>query len=225
MLMGDSEEAYHQCPSLRLPGNNILLLLSWSSRVSGKPLEILTKWASMGKTSDLYQQLTRDFQNSQTTEQLGLIVIACVCHERLLPHSTNDTIKPIKGSYLADLDALLKGQTLSNKRTVFESIAFSFLRVLNTFDDKNINLIQLLATTLDKEAPLLDRFDGITDQYIAARIKDEVTHSSALEMVDCLELMELIQDNEKEWVISGYCVNEEGCGSLEPRVIVESLRL
>lgn len=194
------EQTYRRFRSFDIPGNNILLLLTWTSTASGQPLEVFSEWASSGQSLGLYQRLIRDFQDPQTTEQLGLIVIALLCRERLLPYSSKEITEPIRGSYLADLNALLQGQSLSNKRTVFERMACSFIRVLPTFGDKYADIISLFATTLDTDAPLLERFDGLTDQYVAARMgKDKLTHRSAWEGVGGLSLMETIRVHEMEW--------------------------
>ena len=151
-----------------------------------------------------------DFQDSQTNKQLGLTVIAFLCHERLLPYSSKDTTQPIQGFYLADLDALLKGQSLSNKRTIFERLAFSFLRVATSLGDNYIDIIQLFVTTLNKEAPLLERFDGLPDQYFAARMRftgeqrsnsTPLNHKSACEEVGVLELMEAVPGHQAGWLV------------------------
>jgi len=105
-LMGASEHTYHRCPSLRKPENNILLLLTWSSMIHGRPLRVLSEWASSGDTSNLCQRLVVDFQNSQEPEQLVLILATLLCHGRLLPYTSDDTVQPINGCYLADLDVL-----------------------------------------------------------------------------------------------------------------------
>lgn len=161
--MGASEHTYHRCPSLRKPENNILLLLTWSSMIHGRPLRILSEWASSGDTSNLCQRLVADFRNSQEPEQLALILAALLCHGRLLPYTSEDIVQPINGCYLADLDVLLSGKSLSNQRTVFERIGFSFLRVLATLGDKYKDMVQLLAVALDKDPPFLELFDGLTD--------------------------------------------------------------
>jgi len=188
--MGASEHTYHRCPSLRKPENNILLLLTWSSMIHGRPLRVLSEWASSGDTSNLCQRLVVDFQNSQEPEQLVLILATLLCHGRLLPYTSDDTVQPINGCYLADLDVLLSGKSLSNQRTVFERIGFSFLRVLTTVGDEHKDMIQLLATALDKDPPLLEPFDGLTDQYVAQRIKSRLPHLSARKEVKGLRLIE-----------------------------------
>lgn len=125
---------YHLCPSLRKPENDILLLLTWSSRILGLPLRILSEWASSTDTLRLYQRWMEYFRISKDLEQLALILAALLCHGRLLPYTLSETIQPINGCYLADLDGLLKDKSLSNQRAVFERTGFSFLRVLATLE-------------------------------------------------------------------------------------------
>ena len=151
---------------------------------------MLSEWASSEDTLNLYQRLIGDFQKSQEPEQLVLILAALLCHGRLLPYTSNDTAQPINGCYLADLDILLSGKSLSNQRTIFERLGFSSLRVLTTFGDEHEDIIQLLAVTLDKDAPPLEPFDGFTDQYAAGRIKHRLSHLSACKEVRGLRLME-----------------------------------
>ena len=197
-LIAASEHTYHRCPSLRKPENNILLLLTWSSITHGRPLRVLSEWATSGDTLNLYQRLVEDFQNSQAPEQLALILAALLCHGRLLPYTSDDTVQPINGYYLADLDALLSGKSLSNQRAVFERTGFSFLRVLTAFGDEYETIIQILAVALDKDPPLLEPFDGLTDQYGVERIKKKTPHLSAYEGVKGLGLMKQILELSKD---------------------------
>lgn len=139
---------------------------------------------------NLRQRLVGDFQDSQEPEQLALILAALLCHRRLLPYTSDGTVQPINGCYLSDLDVLLSGKSLSNQRTVFERLSFSFLRVLTTLGDEYKNIIQLLAVALDKDPPLLESFDGLTDQYVAERIKNRLPHLSARKEVKGLRLTE-----------------------------------
>lgn len=67
---------------------------------------------------------------------------------------------------------------------------FSFLRVLTTLGDEYKDIIQLLAVALEKDPPLLESFDGSTDQYVAERIKNRVPHLSARKEVKGLRLTE-----------------------------------
>ncbi len=130
----------------------------------------------------LCRRLVEDFQNSQESEQLVLILAALLCHGRLLPYTPDDTVQPISGCYLADLDLLLSGEPLSNQRTVFEMLGFSFLRVFVTLGDRYEDMIQLLTVALDKDPPLLEPFDGLT-QYVVERIKRKHPHLSACKEV------------------------------------------
>ena len=181
---------YHLCPSLRKPENNILLLLTWSSRIHGLSLRILSEWASSTDTLSLYQRLMEDFRNPQEPEQLALILAALLCHGRLLPYTSSETIQPISGCYLADLDVLLNDRSLSNQRAVFERTGFSFLRVLTTLKGESEDMIQLLAVAIDTETPLLELFDGFTDQYAARRIRNRLSHRSAFQGLGGLCLVE-----------------------------------
>ncbi len=220
--MGGSEQIYHQRPSVRKPENNVLLLLTWSSIVHGQPLRVLSEWASSVDGLKLYQQLVGDLRNSQRTEQLALTLAALVCHQRLLPYTSNDTAQPVKGGYLADLDFLLNGQLLSNRRMVFERMGFSFLRVLDTFGDEYEDMIQLLTVSVDKKAPLLERFDGFSDQYWARRARDRLAHSRAYEEEGALILIETSAasgiDDGQEWSLIAFDHDLEGngrCGTVE----------
>ena len=190
--MGASEHTYHQRPSLRKPENNILLLLTWSSTTHGRSLRVLSEWASSEDTLRLCQRLLEDFQKSQAPEQLALILAALICLGRLLPYTSGDTAQPIHGCYLADLHVLLSGKSLSNQRTVFERTGFSFQRVFLTFGDEYEDMNQLLAVALDKEPPLLESFDGLSDQYGIERAKNRTPHLSAYKGVKDLRLMEQI---------------------------------
>lgn len=176
--MGASEHTYHRCPSLRKPGNNILLILTWSSMTHGRPLRVLSEWASSEDAWNLCGRLIEDFEDCQEPEQLVLILAALLCHRRLLPYTSHDTVQPTSGCYLADLYLLLSGKPLSNQRTLFERVGFSFLRVLTTFGDGYKGIIQLLTVALNKSPPFLEPFDGLTDQYVVDRIKNRASHLS-----------------------------------------------
>lgn len=57
------------------------------------------------------------------------------------PYTSNDTVKVIRGCYLTDLDALLNGHRLSNKRMVSEKMGSTLLSILYTFKDEYRNMI------------------------------------------------------------------------------------
>ena len=73
---------------------------------------------------------------------------------------------------------------------VFERMGFSFLRVLDTFENEYEDMIQLLVVSVDKKASLLERFDGFSDQYWARRVRDRLAHSRAYEEEGALILIE-----------------------------------
>lgn len=199
-----SEHTYYRCPSLRKPENNILLLLTWNSIVHGRPLRVLSEWASSGGTLNLCRRLREDFKNSQEPEQLVLILAALLYYGRLLPYTSDDTVQPINGCYLADLDVLLCGEYLSNQRMVIERTGFSFLRVLPTFGDKYENVTQLLTGAVDKDPLLLEPFDGLTDQYSTERVRNEVPHPSAYKGVKGLRLMKQMSELSMDQSISKF---------------------
>lgn len=151
---------------------------------------MLSEWASSGGTSKLFQRLKEDFRHPQSPEQLALVLAALICYTRLLPYSPNDITQPINGCYLADLNFLLRGISLSNQRTVFERIGFSLLRVFTTLGDGCEDIIQLLDGALDKDPPLLDALDGLTDQYIAKRITGRLSHLNAYIEIKGLRLID-----------------------------------
>ncbi len=96
--------------------------------------------------------MIRDLRTSQKPDQLALTLAALLCHARLLPYTSNDIAKPIRGCYLADLDALLNGHSLSNRRMVFEKMGSALLPILYTFEDEYRDMIQLLAIVLGQHS-------------------------------------------------------------------------
>jgi hypothetical protein len=148
--------------------------------------------------------MIRDLRTSQKPDQLALTLAALLCHARLLPYTSNDIAKPIRGCYLADLDALLNGHSLSNRRMVFEKMGSALLPILYTFEDEYRDMIQLLAIVLGNTAPIPESFDRSTELYFTGRIVDQLTHSSAFKAVGFLLLTEpmpeLSMDSE-EWIM------------------------
>jgi len=207
VLTESSEQTYRQCPSLRKPENNILLLLAWSSTYHDQTLEVLSDWIRSEESLHLYHRLRESVWSLETPEDLALSLAALLCRERLLPYNKADTAHPIWGSYLADFDAILNGQALSNRRTVFEQTVSSLLRVLNTLEDGSENIIQLLDAVLDKEASVLGPLDGCSDQYWAKRIQDRLNHSRAFDEArdELLKLVEAMlkkdMDTDAEWMV------------------------
>jgi hypothetical protein len=181
------------------------VLLAWSPIANGQTREVLSVWAASRDGLTVYQRLTRDVQGSHTAEQLALIIAALLCYKRLLPYTPNDTAQSIKGSYLADFDALMNGEPLSNVRVVFERMALSFLRVLDTFIEDYQDICQLLATALDTVKPtLLESPDGFSDQYWVRR-KEKLDHKDALgclmETTVWLDTDEEDTNDEEGWMM------------------------
>lgn len=179
--MDNSTHTYRTQPSLRTLENNALVLLTWSSIVQGQPHRVLSEWAASDDGWSLYQRLIRDIQDHQTTEQLALTLAALLCYKRLLPYSSNDTIQSVKGCYLADFDALMSGEPLSNERTVYERMIFPFLQVIDTSRGDYQVIHQFLATVLDIDAPTSEPPDRFSDQYWQCRTKKGgLAHKDAL---------------------------------------------
>jgi hypothetical protein len=140
---------------------------------------ILTKWAVSNDGWSLYQRLIGDLQSPQTTEQAALTLAALLCYKRLLPYSSDDTTQSFKGAYLTNFDALMKGEPLTNERTILEHMIFSFLRAIDTFENDYQGIRQLLATVLGKDIPALEPGDRFLDQYWICRMKTQ-SHRDAL---------------------------------------------
>ncbi len=205
--MRGSEQIYHQRSFLRKSENNVLLLLTRSSIVHGQSLRVLSEWASSVDGLKLYQQLVENLQNSQRIEQLALILAVLVCHQRLLSYTSNDTAQLVKDDYLIDLDFLLNDQLLSNRRVIFERMNFSFLWILDIFENEYENMIQLLVVSVDKKALLLKRFDEFSNQYWARRIRNRLAHSRVYKEEKALILIETsttsdINDGQKWFLIA-----------------------
>ena len=84
-------------------------------------------------------------------------------------YTVDDTAQPIERSYLADLDAILNGHDISNRRTVFEQMILSLVRRLCTFNISE-ETVRLLGEVVDKEASLLEPLDGVADQYCVKKM-------------------------------------------------------
>lgn len=141
---------------------------------------------------NLCRRLIEDFQDIQESKQLVLILVVLLCHERFLSYISNDIVQLISDCYLVDLNVLLSDKSLSNQRTIFERVSFSFLRVLASFDDKYENIIQLLTIAIDKISSLLKSFDELTNQYVIERIKNRDSHSSVCKRMKNFRLMKQV---------------------------------
>lgn len=203
--MKDSKQIYHQHSSLWKSENNVLLLLTWSSIVHDQSLWVLSEWASSVDNLKLYQQLIENLQNSQRIEQLALILAVLMYHQRLLSYTSNDTAQLVKDDYLIDLDFLLNDQLFSNRRMIFKRISFSFLQVLDIFENEYENMIQLLVDSVDKKAFLLKWFDEFSNQYWARRVRDRLAHSKVYEEERALILIKTSTmsdiNDDQEWFL------------------------
>ncbi len=142
-------------------------------------LEVLSGWIKSEESLNLYQRLIGDLWLEQTPEAYALTLAALLCRERLLPYTLDDTAQSIGGSYVADLDAILNGEDIKNRRTVFEQMILSLLRVLDA-PNTSEETVRLLTEVLDKDASLLESLDGIADQYCARKLLGQ-DHNKAFE--------------------------------------------
>ncbi len=198
-LMRSSAYTYHTIPPLEKPRNNTLLLLTWSTVVSDRQRDVLREWANSEAGRSLYEQLAREVQDSQSVEQLALNMAALMNYRRLLPDDLDCSDQPIKGSYLADLDALFHGQPLGNSGRVAEQMVFALLRVLYSFADDFENLTTFLETALDREPPPLHLFDGFSDQYLRLMINGQ-PHEAARVDLSRIKIPELRGEDDPDWV-------------------------
>jgi len=76
----------------------------------------------------------------------------------------NDITQLIGDSYVTNFDAILNDENIKNRRTIFEQIILSLLRVLYTLHI-NEEIVQLLAKILNKDALLLESLDDVANQY------------------------------------------------------------
>jgi len=185
-------------PSLSEPANNTLFLLSWSTMVSDAQLNVIREWATSENGQNLYKRLARDVQSRQSTEQLVLIIAALMQYRRLHPDLMDDCDQPISGSYVADLDAFLGGQSLGNSGKIAEQMIFALVRVLGSFADQHKSLITFLETALDRHPPLLHVFDAFSDQYWYGRISGQ-THEAAMKRLLSVQMPGLESNDDEGW--------------------------
>jgi len=176
MLTEGSEHTYHRLPSLRREENNILLLLTWSSTYHGQTLEVLRDWLKSEECLNLYQRLIENLWLQQTPEEFALTLAALLCRERILPYTLDDTAQPIGGSHVADFDAILNGEDIKNRRTVFEQMVLSLLRVLYTLHTSE-ETVRLLTEVLDKDASLLEPLDGVAPENFLDRTTTKLSRT------------------------------------------------
>ena len=166
---------------------------------STRQLDVLREWAGSEDGQNLYKQLTRDIQDSQSVEQLALIMAALMNYRRLFPDVLDHCDQLINDSYLADLDAHFRGCLLGNSGRVAERMVFALLWVLYIFASQHEVLITFLETALDRERPLLHLFDGFSDHYLRLRIKYQC-HNTAKAELSGVKMPKLGGDDDPDWV-------------------------
>lgn len=115
---------------------------------------------------------------------------ALMSYWRLFPNFLDNFDEPIKGSYLADLNAFLHGELLGNSGRVAEQIVFLLVRELSSSGDIFNDLIAFLETALDRERPPLHVFDGFSNWYLRLRIEGH-HHKIAIEVLSRVKVPEL----------------------------------
>ena len=136
-------------------------------------------WANSKEGLRLYEKSINDLRLQQILEDFTLTLLALLGRERLLPHTMDDTAQPIRGSYLTHFDAIVSGENISGRQTIFEQMGFSLMRVLHAMD-RSEDLLQFLGEVLDKRPPLLTPLDGVSDQYCARKIQGD-THKTSFD--------------------------------------------
>ncbi|PVH71140.1 hypothetical protein DL98DRAFT_597224 [Cadophora sp. DSE1049] len=144
---------------------------------------VLSRWAASIDSWVLYERLIEDIQHTQSKEQLVLNLGALLCYHRLSPPNPNAN-QPIKGSNLADFDAILKNvEYLGNGETVLVHMVLSVLRIFWTVKDDE-KMRQWLATVLNLQPPSLDPFHKSSDRYWTCRVEQGLAHGDALDMAE-----------------------------------------
>lgn len=191
--MGSRRDTYRNFPSLERPENNIPLLLTWVSPRSkqGRQFNILEEWARSQDGRNLYVRLVEEFQSHQTVEQLTLTMVALMSYRRFYPDSSDGSDQPITGSYITDLDALLRGRSLGNSGTVAERMVFALSRTLNSLGEDFEDLLTFVETALNQEHPPLHALDGLADEYVCLKIFDGLLHNSVILKLAAPRLSEL----------------------------------
>ena len=105
-----------------------------------------------------------------------------MCRERLLSYSANDIAQLIRNNYLANLNAILNRQNISNRRTIFEQMILSFVRVLRVLNISE-ETTRFLVKILDKKASLLKSLNNVANQYCVEKFYEH-NHNKIFEKVE-----------------------------------------
>ena len=105
---------------------------------------------------------------------------------------------------------------------IFKRMNFSFLWVLDIFENEYENMIQLLIISVDKKALLLKWFDEFSNQYWARRVKDQLAHSKVYEEEKVLILIKTLTtsdiNDDQEWFLIAFdhdLEENERCDTIE----------
>lgn len=115
---------------------------------------------------------------------------AMLTYRRLCPDFSDDSEQPVTGSYVADLDSLLRGDHLGNSGRVAERMVFALARELRLSGEGFEDLRTFLETILDRECPPLHVSEGFCDEYIRLRMNG-MLHDSAITELAGLRLPQL----------------------------------
>lgn len=107
------------------PFNDIKLALTLSA-LEPAMREGVRKWILSGCSGNSYTTMINHIRDStQTVKELGLVLLALLCYERLAPH--DNIIAPVNDSYLSCFDAMLQRKQCGNKQDVLEHMSWLFL--------------------------------------------------------------------------------------------------
>lgn len=174
VLLENRDKTYEKFPSLREPGNDVMLLLIWSSAFLDDDVYVLRMWASSEEGKAVSERWIQDFQDPQSKGQLILVISAIALYVRLLSDGkvSVGVEQPIKGSYLADLDANLKGLSSQNSERVWEHVLQSLMRVFRGLQLGRhvLDLLALIDNAFESNCQS-HMFDGWLDVYLRLRIE------------------------------------------------------
>jgi hypothetical protein len=139
-------------------------------------------WAASPAGTGLRRQLIDGFQQTQSSDRLGLTLLALLCHLSLLfdtppDDATDETDYPL---YLEDFDTLLHSQPRYSDLKVYEHMVLSLGRDFIASDD--LGIYRFLATMLNIKTPVLGPLDGLLDQYWFRRRKGASHHDAYKEV-------------------------------------------
>ncbi|KAK5550248.1 hypothetical protein LTR46_011746, partial [Exophiala xenobiotica] len=153
-------------------------------------------------------------------------MVTMLIYRRLNPDFSDASKQPITRSYVADLDALLRGDRLGNSGGVSERTAFALARELRSLGESFEDLRTFPETILDREYPPLHVSEGFCDDFRRLRMKG-LLHDSAIAELAGLRLPELRgkDDNRSdaahpELSIQGLHIQDISENSMDPYFIV-----